>query len=170
MCIRDRDSPFGFALDLVSDAGEIRLGSIDNNSQLYDLQLNFTGNATVRALQYSGYLMGNEGTLRISATGDLTIEDKMAFRAPLVVDVAGTFAVGALEGNGKTMDVRAKDIRLGSANLTLGGAGSIVADEEFSVNDFYYRGYSSGTLDIRAARQAGTIASLGTYALSLIHI
>lgn len=75
----------------------------------------------------------------------------------------GTFAVGALKGDGKTMDVRAKDIRLGSANLTLGGAGSIVADKEFSVNDFYYRGYSYGTLDIRAARQAGTIASLGTY-------
>ena len=157
------DGPFGFALDILSDAGAIRLGSIDNSSQVYDLRLSFTGDATIRALTYSGYLMGSEGTLRLTATGDLTIEETLRFRAPLAVDVAGTFAVAALEGDSAAMDVRAKNIRFGSANITLRGAGSIVADEEFSVNDFYYCGYSYDALDIRAARQAGTITSFGVY-------
>ena len=157
------DGPFGFALDILSDAGAIRLGSIDNSSQVYDLRLSFTGDATIRALTYSGYLMGSEGTLRLTATGDLTIEETLRFRAPLAVDVAGTFAVAALEGDSAAMDVRAKNIRFGSANITLRGAGSIVADEEFSVNDFYYCGYSYDALDIRAARQAGTIISFGVY-------
>lgn len=71
--------------------------------------------------------------------------------------------MGALEGNSETMDVWAKNIRLGSANLSITNAASIAADEEISMGDFYYRGSNRGTLDIRAARQAGTIESLGMY-------